>query len=72
MRAPEELDRDALRATAANVLRDEQISADRLTPYYTPPAARNSAPAISEIVRYLNTWVAFKDPLRSTGACATC
>ena len=50
---------------AREILRDEQISADRLTPYYTalPPDQRGG---ISDIVRYLNTWVAFKDPPEHT------
>ncbi|MEM7465421.1 MAG: cytochrome P450 [Pseudomonadota bacterium] len=42
------------------VLRDEAISADRITPYFEslPEAQRLG---IKEIVKYLNTWVAFKD-----------
>lgn len=44
-----------------DVLRDEQISADRLTPYYRRLPEEQRA-GVSEIVRYLNTWVAFKDP----------
>ena len=43
------------------VLRDEHISADRLTPYFdTLPAEQRGG--ITEVIRYLNTWVAFKDP----------
>ncbi|MCZ6773329.1 MAG: cytochrome P450 [Proteobacteria bacterium] len=43
------------------ILLDENISADRLTPYYEslPDDQRRG---ISEMVRYLNTWIAFKDP----------
>ena len=47
------------------ILLDEQISADRLTPYYSRLPAEQRA-TISEIVRYLNTWVAFKDPPEHT------
>ena len=48
-----------------DILRDEQISADRLTPYFSKlPADQQTS--ISEIVRYLNTWVAFKDPPEHT------
>ncbi len=38
-----------------------EVSADRLTPFYRhlPPAEQR---AIANIIKYLNTWVAFKDP----------
>jgi len=43
------------------VLRDDHISADRLTPYFASlPSAQRGG--ITELIRYLNTWVAFKDP----------
>ena len=47
------------------VLRDEAISADRLTPYFAslPDAQRRS---VTDVIRYLNTWVAFKDPPEHT------
>ncbi|MGR8949595.1 MAG: cytochrome P450 [Gammaproteobacteria bacterium] len=43
------------------VLRDDAISADRLTPYFEslPESQRGG---VREVVKYLNTWVAFKDP----------
>ncbi len=48
-----------------DVLRDDAISADRLTPYFAglPDAQRRG---VSEVIRYLNTWVAFKDPPEHT------
>jgi len=47
------------------VLRDEHISSDRLTPYFESlPAGQRSG--ITELIRYLNTWVAFKDPPEHT------
>ncbi len=44
---------------------NEHISADRLTPYYEslPSEQQNR---IRELIRYLNTWVAFKDPPEHT------
>jgi cytochrome P450 len=43
------------------ILRDDNISADRLTPYFDSlPATQRMG--VSEVIRYLNTWVAFKDP----------
>jgi len=41
------------------------MSADRLTPYYRslPEKARNR---IATLIRYLNTWIAFKDPPEHT------
>lgn len=47
------------------VLRDEAISADRLSPYFEslPDAQRLG---VKDVVKYLNTWVAFKDPPEHT------
>jgi len=47
------------------VLRDDAISADRLTPYFAslPPEQRGG---VGQVIRYLNTWVAFKDPPEHT------
>ena len=47
------------------VLRDEAISADRLTPYFAslPDEQRRG---VKDVIRYLNTWVAFKDPPEHT------
>ena len=43
------------------ILASSDVSADRLTPFYNSrqPAQQQR---IYELVRYLNTWVAFKDP----------
>jgi cytochrome P450 len=40
---------------------DKRVSADRLTPFYE---SRNAAAKaqMSDLIRYLNTWAAFKDP----------
>ncbi|MFT4580438.1 MAG: cytochrome P450 [Gammaproteobacteria bacterium] len=48
-------------ADVREVLLDEQISADRLTPYFAslPSEQRRG---VAEVIKYLNTWVAFKDP----------
>lgn len=46
---------------AKSVLRNENFSADRITPFYNALSEERRAP-IQEIVRHLNTWVAFKDP----------
>ena len=48
-------------ADVRDVLLDEQISADRLTPYFAslPSDQRRG---VMEVIKYLNTWVAFKDP----------
>jgi cytochrome P450 len=47
------------------VLNDRDISADRLTPYYESlPGGQQER--IRELIRYLNTWVAFKDPPEHT------
>lgn len=48
-----------------DILRDEQISANRLSPYFASLPDQQRA-SVSEIVRYLNTWVAFKDPPEHT------
>ena len=47
------------------VLRDDAISADRLTPYFEslPESQRLG---VREVIKYLNTWVAFKDPPEHT------
>ena len=50
---------------ARRILTDEQISADRLTPFYEHQS-RAMQQRISELIRYLNTWVAFKDPPEHT------
>lgn len=44
-----------------DVLRDERISSDRLTPYFASLPAEQRG-GVGEVIRYLNTWVAFKDP----------
>ena len=50
---------------ARAILTDDHISADRLTPFYEhQPQAMQQR--ISELIRYLNTWVAFKDPPEHT------
>jgi len=43
------------------ILLDEKISADRLSPYFAslPDDQRKG---VAEVIKYLNTWVAFKDP----------
>jgi cytochrome P450 len=53
---------DDVRSVLTN---DEGISADRLTPFY---AAQNPdmQSQIEQLIRYLNTWVAFKDPPEHT------
>jgi cytochrome P450 len=48
-----------------DVLRDEAISADRLSPYFDSlPDEQRSG--VRQVIRYLNTWVAFKDPPEHT------
>jgi cytochrome P450 len=43
------------------ILLDDKISADRLTPYFASlPDDRRKG--VAEVIKYLNTWVAFKDP----------
>lgn len=43
------------------ILLDDKISADRLTPYFAslPDDQRKG---VAAVIKYLNTWVAFKDP----------
>ena len=48
-----------------DVLRDDAISADRLTPYFES-LPENQRLGVREVVKYLNTWVAFKDPPEHT------
>jgi cytochrome P450 len=43
------------------VQHDEAYSADRLTPFYGSQAG-SAQSRIADLIRYLNTWVAFKDP----------
>ncbi len=47
------------------VLTDDGISADRLMPFYEHQGP-DMKKRISELIRYLNTWVAFKDPPEHT------
>ncbi len=47
------------------VLRNENFSADRITPFYEAQPPERQAP-IQQLIRYLNTWVAFKDPPEHT------
>ena len=48
-----------------DVLRDDAISADRLNPYFESlPDAQRAG--VAQAIRYLNTWVAFKDPPEHT------
>lgn len=47
------------------VLRNEDFSADRITPFYEAQPPERQAP-IQQLIRYLNTWVAFKDPPEHT------
>ena len=44
---------------------DSELSADRLTPFFKslPAAQRNR---LADLIRYLNTWVAFRDPPEHT------
>lgn len=43
------------------VLRSDDFSADRITPFYEAQSQERQA-SIQQLIRYLNTWVAFKDP----------
>lgn len=52
-------------ADARTVLRNDNFSADRITPFYRSLTPERQQP-ISELIRYLNTWVAFKDPPQHT------
>lgn len=47
------------------VLRNDSFSADRITPFYEAQPPERQAP-IQQLIRYLNTWVAFKDPPEHT------
>lgn len=47
------------------VLRNEDFSADRISPFYNAQPPERQAP-IQQLIRYLNTWVAFKDPPEHT------
>jgi cytochrome P450 len=47
------------------VLRNDNFSADRITPFFESQPPERQAP-IKELIRYLNTWVAFKDPPEHT------
>jgi cytochrome P450 len=47
------------------VLRNDDFSADRITPFYEAQPPERQAP-IQQLIRYLNTWVAFKDPPEHT------
>lgn len=47
------------------VLRNDNFSADRITPFYEAQPPERQAP-IQQLIRYLNTWVAFKDPPEHT------
>lgn len=44
---------------------NRELSADRLTPFFKnlPPAQRNR---MADLIRYINTWVAFRDPPEHT------
>jgi cytochrome P450 len=50
---------------ARAVLRNEDFSADRITPFYNAQPPQRQA-QIEQLIRYLNTWVAFRDPPEHT------
>ncbi|MFK7828663.1 MAG: cytochrome P450 [Congregibacter sp.] len=50
---------------AKTVLRNDAFSANRIAPFYEALPPERQAP-IQQIIRYLNTWVAFKDPPEHT------
>lgn len=50
---------------AKAVLRNDDFSADRIRPFYDSQSPERQA-QIENIVHYLNTWVAFKDPPQHT------
>jgi len=50
---------------AKAVLRNEDFSADRITPFYNAQPPQRQA-QIEQLIRYLNTWVAFRDPPEHT------
>ena len=47
------------------VLRNDNFSADRISPFFDAMPPEKQQP-IKELIRYLNTWVAFKDPPEHT------
>jgi cytochrome P450 len=47
------------------VLRNDNFSADRISPFFEAMPPEKQQP-IKELIRYLNTWVAFKDPPEHT------
>ena len=47
------------------VLRNDDFSADRISPFFDAMPPEKQQP-IKELIRYLNTWVAFKDPPEHT------
>lgn len=47
------------------VLRNDDFSADRITPFYAAQSPERQA-KIEQLVHYLNTWVAFRDPPQHT------
>ncbi|MDB4476350.1 cytochrome P450 [bacterium] len=50
---------------AKAVLRNDDFSADRISPFFNAQPPERQAP-IQQLIRYLNTWVAFKDPPQHT------
>ena len=50
---------------AKAVLRNDDFSADRITPFYNSQPPQRQA-KIEQLIRYLNTWVAFRDPPEHT------
>lgn len=52
-------------ADAKFVLRNDDYSADRINPFYEAQPPERQMP-IRQLIRYLNTWVAFKDPPEHT------
>ncbi|MEM1187164.1 MAG: cytochrome P450 [Pseudomonadota bacterium] len=50
---------------AKAVLRNDNFSADRITPFYESQTPQRQA-KIEQLIRYLNTWVAFRDPPEHT------
>ncbi|MEL7045786.1 MAG: cytochrome P450 [Pseudomonadota bacterium] len=50
---------------AKAVLRNEDFSADRITPFYKAQSPQRQT-RIEQLIRYLNTWVAFRDPPEHT------
>lgn len=52
-------------ADVKKVLRNDDFSADRISPFFEAQPPERQAP-IQQLIRYLNTWVAFKDPPEHT------